>query len=33
LPRPRDINSPELAAIAQQITAALRSYIPAGIPT
>jgi NitT/TauT family transport system ATP-binding protein len=33
LPRPRDINAPELAAIAQQITAALRSYIPAEIPT
>ena len=33
LPRPRDINAPALAAIAQQITAALRSYIPAGIPT
>jgi NitT/TauT family transport system ATP-binding protein len=26
LPRPRDVNSPELAAIAQRITAALRSY-------
>ncbi len=32
LPRPRDINDPELAAIAQRITAALRRYIPSGIP-
>jgi NitT/TauT family transport system ATP-binding protein len=28
LPRPRDINSPELAVIAQRITAALRGYLP-----
>jgi NitT/TauT family transport system ATP-binding protein len=28
LPRPRDINSPDLAAIAQRITAALTAYLP-----
>ena len=27
LPRPRDINSPELAAIAQRITQALKAYL------
>ena len=28
LPRPRDINAPELAAYAQRITAALKGYLP-----
>jgi NitT/TauT family transport system ATP-binding protein len=28
LPRPRDINSPELATIAQTITATLKGYLP-----
>jgi NitT/TauT family transport system ATP-binding protein len=28
LPRPRDINSPELATIAQRITMALKNYLP-----
>jgi NitT/TauT family transport system ATP-binding protein len=28
LPRPRDINSPELATIAQKITATLKGYLP-----
>ena len=28
LPRPRDINSPLLAELAQQVTTALKSYDP-----